>query len=226
MADMTNLEFLKKIDFLEKVPADVLECMASECTLHELGKGKVLFEDGEEGSSMYVILSGELIVSKNGTVIARRARGDYIGEMSLVGAKPRSAKVVAALPTQLLEITQEQFHAKLSSSSDALLAIMKTLSDRARDNLKIFNAHGSNRDRSSKEESVKNLEEHVKYLMQEAGLTSREADVARLICEGMSDKEIAARLDLSHYTVKDYLKKIYAKFRVHARAQLVSFMFK
>ena len=62
--------------------------------------------------------------------------------------------------------------------------------------------------------------------MQEAGLTSREADVARLICDGLSDKEIADKLSLGHHIVKDHLKKIYAKFRVHARAQLVSLMYK
>ena len=61
-------------------------------------------------------------------------------------------------------------------------------------------------DRTHKVQSQDKLEEHVKYLMQEAGLTSREADVARLICDGLSDKEIALRLGLSHHTVKDYLK--------------------
>ena len=67
----------------------------------------------------------------------------------------------------------------------------------------------------------------MKYLMPDPGLlTSREADVARLICDGLIDREIAERLGLSHHTVKDYLKRIYSKFRVHARAQLVSLMFK
>ncbi len=226
MADMTNLQFLGKIDFLERVSADALECLATECHVHELEQGKVLFKDEEDGSSMYIILSGELIVSKNGIEIARRYNGDYIGEMSLIGAKPRSATVISAVPTRLLEITQEQFSSQLSSNPDALLAIMKTLSDRARDNLKIFKTQGSRRDRSHEVDSNEQLEEHVKYLMQEAGLTSREADVARLICDGLSDKEIAGKLGLSHHTVKDYLKKIYSKFRVHARAQLVAFMFK
>ena len=60
--------------------------------------------------------------------------------------------------------------------------------------------------------------------MQEAGLIQREADGARLICEGLSDKEIAWKLLLSPHTVKDHLKKVYSKFRVHARTQLVSLM--
>jgi len=223
---MTSLEFLRKIDFLEKVSIDILDSLVSKCPLKELKEREVLFKDEEEGGSMYVILSGELIVSKNRVEIARRCKGDYIGEMSLVGSTPRSATVTSASPTLLLEITQEQFSKQLSSSPDALLAIMRTLSDRARDNLKIFKTQDSVRDRSKNAGSQDKLEEHVKYLMQEAGLTSREADVARLICDGLSDKEIAGRLKLSHHTVKDYLKRIYAKFRVHARAQLVSLMFK
>jgi DNA-binding CsgD family transcriptional regulator len=60
-------------------------------------------------------------------------------------------------------------------------------------------------------QSQEKLEEHMKYLMQEADLlTSREANVARLICDGLIYKEIAERLGLSHHTDKDYLKIIYA----------------
>ncbi len=225
--DKTSFDFLREIDFLQKVSTETLECLASECQLKELAMGAVLFQDEEEGSSMYVIISGELIVSKSGTEIARRKKGDYLGEMALIESKSRSATVISAVPTLLLEITQEQFQSKLSSSSDVLMAIMKTLSSRARENLKIFEGQSSSeRLRVPELESESKLEKHVKYLMQEAGLTSREADVARLICDGLSDKEIARKLVLSHHTVKDHLKKIYAKFRVHARAQLVSLMYK
>ena len=102
---------------------------------------------------------------------------------------------------------------------EALLAIMKTLADRARDNLKIFKTQDSGTDSTNKVKSQEKLEENMKYLMQEAGLlTSREANVARLICDGLIDKEIAERLGLSHHTVKDNLKIIYTKFRVHAHA--------
>ena len=123
----TNFDFLRQIDFLQKVSADTLESLASECQLKDLNEGAVLFQDEEEGDSMYVILSGELIVSKNGTEIARREKGEYLGEMALIESKSRSATVISAIPTLLLEITQEQFQAKLSSSPDVLMAIMKTL---------------------------------------------------------------------------------------------------
>ena len=106
------------------------------------------------------------------------------------------------------------------------MAIMKTLADRTRGNLKIFKNQDSGTENTNKVQSQEKLEEYMKYLMQEAVLlTSREADVARLICDGLIDREIIERLGLSHHTVKDYLKIIYAEFRVHARAQLVSSMF-
>ncbi len=211
---------------MEKVSTETLECLATECDLIKMDIGAVLFEEGQEGASMYVILSGELVVSKNGVEIVRRIKGDYLGEMSLIESKPRSATVTSVTPSLLLEITREQFQANLSSNPDALMAILKTLSSRARENLKIFETHELGRVRFHEQGSNNNLEKHMQYLMQEAGLTSREADVACLICDGLSDKEIARTLSLSPHTVKDHLKKIYSKFRVHARSQLVSLMFK
>ncbi|MZG54716.1 MAG: hypothetical protein F3744_11780 [Nitrospinae bacterium] len=144
--------------------------------------------------------------------------------MDLIESKSRSAKVVASGDCNLLEITHDLFHAKLSSFPDTLIAIMKTLSERARENLKMFEKTKSEKDVLLSGNDK--LEKQMSYLMQEAGLTDREADVARLVCEGLTDKEIARKINLSHYTVRDHLKSIYSKFRVNARVQLVSLMYR
>jgi CRP-like cAMP-binding protein len=224
VSELTNLDFLSQIDFLKNLPEDVLESVASECLFKSLDDGEVLFEDGDEGDSMFVILSGGLTVIKHQTEIALRGMGEYLGEMALIESKPRSAKVVSSGDTQLLEITHDLFHSKLSSYPDTLMAIMKTLSNRARENLKMFEKVDTENDILVSGDDK--IEKQIHFLMQEAGLTQREADVARLICEGLSDKEIAKKLNLSPYTVKDHLKKVYSKFRVHARSQLVSLMYK
>ena len=111
---------------MKNLPEDVLESVASECLFKSLEDGEVLFEDGEEGNSMFVILLGGLIVIKHQTKITLRVIGEYLGEMALIESKPRSAKVVFSGVTQLLEITHELFHSKLSSYPDTLMAIMKT----------------------------------------------------------------------------------------------------
>jgi len=56
-------------------------------------------------------------------------------------------------------------------------------------------------------------------------LTRREREVARLVVAGHTNREIAAALWLSVYTVQDHLKAVYAKVGVRNRAQLTSRMF-
>jgi len=51
-------------------------------------------------------------------------------------------------------------------------------------------------------------------------LTDRQYDVARLAAGGLRDKEIAAQLHLSLYTVKQYLKVAYGKLGVRSRVEL------
>jgi DNA-binding NarL/FixJ family response regulator len=54
------------------------------------------------------------------------------------------------------------------------------------------------------------------------GLTEREREVLELMKEGLTKKEIAARLELSFHTVDDYLRNIYAKLHVHSQAGAVA----
>ncbi len=53
-------------------------------------------------------------------------------------------------------------------------------------------------------------------------LSIREAEIAGMICLGMRNKEIGARLGLSEHTVENHLRNIYAKFEINNRASLVS----
>lgn len=53
-------------------------------------------------------------------------------------------------------------------------------------------------------------------------LTTRELDVVRLVAEGLSNKEIAERLELSPLTVKSHLGRIARKLGVGDRAHIVA----
>lgn len=52
-------------------------------------------------------------------------------------------------------------------------------------------------------------------------LTPAEADVARLVCEGMPNKAIASQLFVSPRTVQSHLTHVYAKLGIASRSQLV-----
>ncbi|WP_134740613.1 helix-turn-helix transcriptional regulator [Nocardioides sp. 503] len=53
-----------------------------------------------------------------------------------------------------------------------------------------------------------------------AGLTAREADVARLVAEGASNREVATRLHLSEHTVRVHVSRVLAAFGVATRSAL------
>ncbi|MNP18542.1 putative HTH-type transcriptional regulator [compost metagenome] len=54
-----------------------------------------------------------------------------------------------------------------------------------------------------------------------ADLTARERDVLALICEGLADKEIAARLKLAPNTVRNHVATVYSKLGVHSRSEAI-----
>lgn len=57
-------------------------------------------------------------------------------------------------------------------------------------------------------------------------LTHRQMEVIKLICDGLSNKEIAEKLFLSEFTVKDHLKKIMKKLNVNSRNEIISMLMK
>ena len=52
------------------------------------------------------------------------------------------------------------------------------------------------------------------------GLSEREVQVVRCLADGLNNREIAARLELSTHTVKNHLRRIFAKLRVSNRIEL------
>ena len=59
-----------------------------------------------------------------------------------------------------------------------------------------------------------------------SGITGREREIIAHICQGYSNKEIASRLLMSEQTVKSHLNRIFRKFNVFSRSQLITVAFK
>ena len=88
--------------------------------------------EGEPGRSMYIVHSGELVVSKiaeSGRVIrmTRRGPGDFFGEMTLIEPQNRSATVVAETPTVLYELTARNLYAYYKADIHAYVIVMQNI---------------------------------------------------------------------------------------------------
>jgi DNA-binding CsgD family transcriptional regulator len=55
-------------------------------------------------------------------------------------------------------------------------------------------------------------------------LAAREAEVANLVAESLSNKEIARKLGISEHTVSNYLFRIYNKLGISSRVELVLYL--
>jgi len=63
------------------------------------------------------------------------------------------------------------------------------------------------------------------YIQRRYYMTSREIQVAKLVCQGFSNEEIANHLKIKHGTVKTHLRNIYRRIRVKNKiAMLLKFI--
>ncbi len=83
-------------------------------------EGSVIINEGDPGTSMYVIASGEVKVytrpvNKSGSVyLARLGEGDFFGEVSVLTGKPRTATITASQRTELLRLVKDKLDGVLS----------------------------------------------------------------------------------------------------------------
>lgn len=130
-----KIKLLKDTDLLSFFDESTLSQLVEHCREISLAPSEILFNEDDLENAMYLILEGELDVYKGPKQIAVLGPGQYLGEMSLIESKARSASARAEKQTLLMEINEEHFHTYLASEPQALLSIMRTLSGRVRNDL-------------------------------------------------------------------------------------------
>ena len=210
-----KLEQLKAVDFLSFFSEETLEKLAHSCEVLTLPAYEILFEEGDVSGAMYIILSGELLVYKKSKVIARRKAGQYIGEMGLIESKPRSATIRTETETQLLEITAEKFHKEFSTNSDSLIALLKTLSQRARTDLDVMEgAHVK----------LKQEQEHAEQLSQVLDDATNETYVVDIQSYQILQTNSTASRSLGYSKSQICKKALYDFWEDHSRLEFEVFV--
>lgn len=129
-------DFLQRLTLFSGLAQDELTRLIAMGKEVKLQPGDVLLREGDPGDAAYVILEGDLEVTKlagaSDVVIAQRGAGEVIGEMSLLDNEPRSATVRALTTSRLFRIDQASFDKLLQDHPSAARAILKTVTNRLR----------------------------------------------------------------------------------------------
>ena len=113
------------------------ERSAADIYGRDFQSGSVIFEEGDPGSRLYVIQSGQVrIVKRTGgraMTLARLGPGEFFGEMALLDRQPRSATAVVDEAARLLELDEAAFEKIVADRGEVALRILKRLSRRLRE---------------------------------------------------------------------------------------------
>lgn len=132
---MINLDkalALRAAPLFSSLSAEALLPVAAMCDEVSLDKGEVLFETGEAGDSMFVVVSGEVEVVRGGSVIARLGEGECVGEMAALDWEPRSATVRASADTHLVKLERNDLMDLLTDYPELVRSLSRVLVERIR----------------------------------------------------------------------------------------------
>ena len=137
--DQETTAQLKKIDWFDELPDEMLAALAKKVHKRILSKDEVLFNKGDQGDSLFIISSGWVKVFTKDTqgsdvVLNKVGAGEIIGEMALLDNEPRSAGVVALKETAVLELKRGDFMEILKQQPDLSLSVIRNFSSRMRYN--------------------------------------------------------------------------------------------
>jgi len=136
------IQLLKKVNLFETLLEPELAKIEKICRAESIAKDTVIFREGDAGDRCFIILQGEVRISKFIPNIGEEALavlkpGDYFGEMALIENFPRSAHAVANSPVELLSINKTELDKILIMDRDLgyklLWAFNRTLAKRLRE---------------------------------------------------------------------------------------------
>ncbi len=129
-----DVESLKSLSLFSRCSADDLAAIAHSLDPLELSPGDVVFREGEPGSDMYIIETGQVRivsdVASEKVVFAHLGAGDFFGEMALLTGAPRNGGAIASTRARLWRLSKERFDALLLAYPSINAEISRALSQR------------------------------------------------------------------------------------------------
>lgn len=127
-----DVNSLKKTTFFTYLNDEELNDVSNIVLSVDYDEESIVFGEGFEGQTLYLIKSGEVQVTKKDPsgaeqVLALLKEGDIFGEMSFIDGRPHSATIKAVHKTELFQIEKSEFDKLVEKNPKVAYKIMKTI---------------------------------------------------------------------------------------------------
>lgn len=132
LTSVERLIFLREVAIFKELRDEFLVRLASCMEELTFQAEQTIVTKGQEGRSMYIVVSGQVLVHIGDLELKRFKKGDAFGEMSLFDSEPRSASVTALEICECLVLTQQQLYDAIDETPDIAVNVIRLLSRRIR----------------------------------------------------------------------------------------------
>jgi len=104
-----TLDMLKQVPLFSELSYQQLVRIMNLASLRPLNAAEMLYEEGDVGRAMYVILRGAVKLVASGVTLLELGPGDHVGEMGLIDDHPRDATALVTESGKALRIGRREF---------------------------------------------------------------------------------------------------------------------
>jgi CRP-like cAMP-binding protein len=133
LSSFDRLLFVRGVPIFKELRDDFLVRLASVMEELSFPSRHSIFTEGQEGRSLYIIVSGKVRVHLQTRDITQLEKGACFGEMSLFDSEPRSASITTLTTCECLVLTQKQLYEAIDETPGIAVNIIKLLSRRIRE---------------------------------------------------------------------------------------------
>ncbi len=129
----SKVDSLARASLFENLSKDELREIAAVTDDLEVEAGKVLCREGETAREFFVIIDGEVEVTRDGNRLRTLSDGDFFGEIALIDDIPRTATVTATSPLRFFVLTRQAFWGMIERMPDVERKVLRALAKRVVD---------------------------------------------------------------------------------------------
>lgn len=130
-------DVVRQAPLFAALDAEAASALKSTMTTVELGRGEILFHEGDPGDRLYVIVDGKVKLGRASgdgreNLLAVLGPGEMFGELSLFDPGPRNATATAVADTTLIGLGSDDLGSWLDGRPDVSRQLLSALARRLR----------------------------------------------------------------------------------------------